>query len=327
MKPFVCLGIESTAHTLGFGLVCSDGTLLADTRHTLTTTEGGIIPTAAAKHHEEVAFSLLAEVFVQAHLSWDDVACIAISSSPGLAPCLRVGLAFAKDLALTHHKPLIGVNHVAAHLEIGKLLTKAQDPVFVFISGANTQIIAYEGGRYRVFGETLSIGLGNALDKFGRHIGLGFPAGPQIEKLAQQGSYVELPYSVKGMDVEFSGVITAAMQLFKKGVSREDLCYSLQETLFSMVIEVTERAMAHTGKTAALVIGGVGANQRFSEMLSLMCRDRDAQAFICPLAYCGDNGTMIAWLGCLRFLQSHQDDISLDFNDRLRIDDVVVDWR
>ena len=128
------------------------------------------------------------------------------------------------------------------------------------------------------------------------------------------------------MDVEFSGVVTSVMHLYNKGVSREDLCYSLQETLFSMVVEVTERAMAHTGKTAALVIGGVGANQRFCEMLTLMCRDRDAQAFACPLPYCGDNGTMIAWLGCLRFLKRKYDDLSLDYNDRLRIDDVFVDW-
>ncbi len=322
---FVCLAAECTAHTAGIALVCSDGTLLADARHTLTTDAGGIIPIDAAAHHEKYFPQLLEQAFVEAGLGWDDVACIAVSSSPGLAPCLGTGLRFVQKLSQDHGKPLVGVNHVAAHLEIGKLLTDAKDPVFVFISGANTQIIAYEGGRYRVFGETLSIGLGNALDKFGRYIGLGFPAGPKIEQLALSGSYVELPYNVKGMDVEFSGILTAAMQLVDKGVAKEDVCYSLQETYFAMVVEVCERALAHTCKTSALVIGGVGANKRFAEMLTSMCSARGASAYICPLKYVGDNATMIAWVGCLRFSKGLYD-ADLDYNPRLRIDDVVVDW-
>ncbi len=323
---FICLGIESTAHTAGVALVQSDGTLLADARHTLTTNEGGIIPSEAAKHHEEYFPQLLSEVFAEASLSWDDVGCIALSRSPGLAPSLRTGLQFAKQWGEEFNKPLVGVNHVAAHLEIGKLLTGVDDPVFVFISGANTQIIAFAGGRYRVFGETLSIGLGNALDKFARHIGLGFPGGPKIEKLALDGKeLLDLPYNVKGMDVEFSGIITRAMQLYDKGASKEDLCYSLQETLFAMVVEVTERAMAHTGKDHALVIGGVGASKRFAAMLASMCSERGGKAAVCPMKYVGDNATMIAWVGCLRFAKGLVD-ADLDYDDRERIDDVVVDW-
>lgn len=326
MRPFICFGIESTAHTAGVALVSSEGVLLADARHTLTTDSGGIIPLEASQHHHEYFPKLLVEVFAKSGLSFQDVSCIALSSSPGLAPCLGAGMKFAKELSSRYQKPLVGVHHVAAHLEIGKLLTDAKDPVFVFISGANTQIIAYEGGCYRVFGETLSLGLGNALDKFGRYIGLGFPAGPKIEELALQGSYVELPYTVKGMDVEFSGILTTAMRLYKNGVSKEDLCYSLQETFFSMVVEVCERALAHTGKSEALVIGGVGANKRFFAMLSSMCSERGAKAFVCPLLYVGDNASMIAWVGCLRFAQGHVEKDTFDYDPRKRVDDVVVDW-
>src|SRR3989338_8384470 len=191
--------------------------------------------------------------------------------------------------------PITGINHLCAHLEIGKLFTKAKDPVFVFVSGANTQIIAYEGKKYRVFGETLSIGLGNALDKFAREAGLGFPGGPKIEQLAKNGKYIKLPYTVKGMDVEFSGIITEAIKKLKQGNKIEDLSFSLQETFFAMLTEVTERAMAHCRKKEALLIGGVAANQRLCQMLTMMCNDRNATFGACPLKYSGDNGLQIAW--------------------------------
>ncbi len=139
------------------------------------------------------------------------------------------------------------------------------------------------------------------LDKLGRILGLGFPAGPKIEELAKKGKYLQLPYVVKGMDVSFSGILTKAEQLFEQGkVTKEDLCFSVQETCFAMVTEVTERAMAHTEKTELVLVGGVGANQRFCQMLNLMCQERKAKFYNVPQELARDNGAMIAWEGYQR---------------------------
>lgn len=324
-----CLAIECTAHTFGIGIVDEKGNVLADVRDMYTTASGGIIPSDAAKHHRAVRDQILEKALAEAKLSLDAVDVIAFSQGPGLAPSLLAGKEFVRDLAMKHKKPLVGVNHLLAHLEIGLLFCAAKDPVFVFVSGANTQIIAYEGGRYRVFGEALSVGLGNALDKFGRGIGLGFPAGPKIEELAKQGKYVELPYVVKGMDVEFSGIVTHALDLHKKGVSKEDLCFSLQETGFAMLAEVTERALAHTGKKEALLIGGVAANKRFNAMLRQMCAERGATYYECPMKWTGDNGINIAWTGIKMFMAGYKPLKSqeIDINPRWRLEDVEVFWK
>ncbi|MFH0752286.1 MAG: KEOPS complex N(6)-L-threonylcarbamoyladenine synthase Kae1 [archaeon] len=321
----ICLGIESTAHTFSVALM-KGKEFLSQVSDTFTTDVGGMIPNEVARHHEEVKEKVLGKALEEANLTLEDVDLISFSKGPGLPPSLRVGRDFAVELAKKTKKPLIGVNHITAHLEIGRLVTNTKDPVFVFVSGANTQIIAHEGNKYRIFGETLSVGLGNALDKFGRIIGLGFPAGPKIEQLAAKGKYIELPYVVKGMDVEFSGIITKAEQLFRKGVSKEDLCYSLQETCFAMLTEVTERALAHCEKKEAILIGGVAANQRFCEMLDKMCSERGARFYPVPLKFCGDNASMIAWQGILEYGAGRVDGLDVDFNPNWRVDDIEVSW-
>ena len=184
------------------------------------------------------------------------------------------------------------------------MLHNLQDPCYLYVSGVNTQIIVYEDGKYRVVGETLDIGLGNMLDKFARDLGLGFPGGPKIEELAKTGKFIELPYTVKGMDVSFSGILTKLQQLYSKGITKEDLCYSLQENCFAMLTEVVERAMAHTEKKELLLVGGVGANKRFCEMLTIMCQERGARFYNVPMALVRDNGAMIAWEGYLRRKES-----------------------
>ncbi len=322
----ISLAIESTAHTFSISLL-KDSKLIKEIRSMYTKEQGGIIPVEAAEHHKKVKDKLLEDLLKKTKVSWEDIAFIAISSGPGLPPSLSVGTKFAKDLAIKHKKPIIGVNHLCAHLEIGKLLTPSKDPVFVFVSGANTQIIAHEGGKYRIFGETLSSGLGNALDKFGRSIGLGFPAGPKIEQLAKKGKYIELPYTVKGMDIEPSGIMTAAIQKFKKGAKKEDLCFSLQETLFSMLAEVTERALAHTQKKEVLLIGGVAANKRLIKMLGTMCKERNNKFYYVPIEYAGDNSYMIGYLGFLSYKAGLRDSPeTLDFNPNWRIDEMETPW-
>ena len=325
MKDVLCLGIESTAHTFSIAVVDNKGRILSNIIDQYTTEKGGIIPQDAAKHHESVKENVLKEALTKAKVKPNEIDFISVASGPGLAPCLLVGVKFAKNLAKELSKPLIPVNHIAAHLEIGKLLTKAKDPIFVFVSGANTQIINYKNKRYRILGEALSISLGNALDKFGREINLGFPAGPKVEQLAEKGKYIKLPYVVKGMDVEFSGIVTAALNLYKKGVKKEDLCYSLQEILFSMLTEVTERALAFTNKNEVLLIGGVAANQRLCSMLSIMCEDREAKFFVVPKEYSGDQAAQAAWLGTLQY-NPKKELKDFDISPKWRIDEIEITW-
>ncbi|MBT3324011.1 tRNA (adenosine(37)-N6)-threonylcarbamoyltransferase complex transferase subunit TsaD [archaeon] len=317
------LGIESTAHTFGIGIT-NNNKILTNIRDTLTTEKGGMIPNELADHHNEVKHNILKKALQESKLSMKDIDLISYSEGPGMAPALLVGRDFALELSKKHNIKLIGVNHILAHLEIGLNTTKAIDPIFLFCSGANTQVIAHEGDRYRVFGEALSIAIGNALDKFARKIGLGFPGGPKVEQLAKKGKLIDLPYKVKGMDVDFSGIITKAINLYQKGESVEDLCFSLQETCFAMLIEVTERALAHCEKNEVLLIGGVAANKRFSEMLHEMCKARGAKAYTVSLEYAGDQGAMIAYQG---YIENKRKQKEFDINPRWRIDEIETFWK
>lgn len=294
-NSIMILGIESTAHTFGVGVV-SNGKVLSNVRNMYTTEKGGIIPVESAKHHDACAEMVFHEALMKANIEEKQIKAIAISQAPGLAPCLLSGMRFAKKKAKELNLPLIPVNHCVAHLEIGRL-TGATDPVLLYASGANTQIIAYAAGKYRVFGETLDIGIGNFIDTFARHCGLGFPGGPKIMELAKAGKYIEVPYTVKGMDVAFSGLLTNLKQKFDAGEKIEDLSYSLQETAFAMLVEASERALAHTGKKELLLGGGVGCNTRLQEMCRIMCEERGCRFFVPENQYLVDNAAMIAYLG------------------------------
>jgi len=284
---------------------------------------GGIIPVEAAQHHKIMKDKIIKEAIEKSKQKKFDL--VAYSRGPGLSPTLSVTKETAQDVAKNLNIPLIGVNHCISHLTSSKLFNDINDPVYLFTSGANTQIIALEGGKFRIFGETLDIGVGNALDKFGRIINLGFPAGAKIEELAKNGKYVELPYSVKGMDVSFSGIVTKIQELFKKNISKEDLCYSMQENVFAMLTEVTERALAHCDKNEVVLIGGVAANKRFCEMLNIMCKERYAKFYTVPLQYAGDNGVMIAYQGLLEYLAGRREE-KQEIKPYERVNDIKVFW-
>jgi len=354
------LGVESTAHTFGIGIITDKGDILANVKDSYTSPDKGMIPHEIAQHHQKVAESVVQKAFTEAKLSWKDISFIAYSAGPGLDPALWAGYNLVKQWSKSYNKKIVGVNHCAAHLSIGKMYNKLKDPCYLYVSGVNTQVIVEEGGKYRVMGETLDIGLGNMLDKFGRIIGLGFPAGPKIEELAKQGKYIELPYVVKGMDVSFSGILTKVEQLWEKKptwkellqkqgkdislpymgeavgeegaailsrihkeelnkkITKEDFCFSIQETCFAMCTEVAERAMAHNDKQELVLIGGVGANKRFGEMLTIMCQERGAKFYNVPLNLAVDQGVMIAWEGFLR-KDTYGD---MEVNPHWRVDEV-----
>jgi len=327
------LGIESTADDFGVGIVSFNGEILANVNDVYTPERGGIHPREASRHHAMVAGKVIAEAFNRAGVKPREVDVIAFSQGPGLGPCLRVGATAARALASYLNKPLVGVNHCLAHIEIGRMINRVEDPVTLYVSGGNTIVAAFEAGRYRIFGETLDIAVGNCLDVFAREAGLrptpDKPLGAIIEEIASKGKrLVPLPYTVKGMDLSFSGLLTAAINSLRGGkYSLEDVCFSLQEMAFSMLTEVTERALAHTEKTEVLLTGGVAANKRLQNMLRDMSEEHGARFSVVPGKYATDNGAMIAWAGVLCYKHGLTIPVEKSFVKlRWRLDEVEVPW-
>jgi len=326
------VGIESTAHTFGVGVLDINGKILSNIKDSYTTSEGGMIPMEVRAHHVRVSEGIFEKALKEAGVKKEDIEAVAFSAAPGLAPCLLEGMSFAKRLAQELNVKIIEVNHCVAHLIIGESIG-ARDPVMLYASGANTQIVAFEGGKFRVFGETLDLGVGNFIDTIARFMNLGFPGGKKIEKLALDYNggegLLELPYSVKGMDVSFSGLQTKIRNLIEKGEDNGRVAYALQETIFAMLVEVTERALAHTGKKELLLGGGVACNTRLQEMCKKMCRERGVKFFCPDKSLLVDNGAMIGYLGLKMFRAGlgTLDYNSVDINPRERTDEVEVLWK
>lgn len=319
------LGIETTAHTFGAGII-EDKKVLANVKDVYTTEEGGIIPFKVQEHHVNMCDEVIKKALETAKLTIKDIDLISFSQGPGMGHALRVGAVASRTLSIINKIPLIGVNHCIAHLTIGEQLTEATDPVLLYVSGANTQVIAYEGKKYRVFGETLDMGIGNFIDSFAREIGLGFPGGPKIAELAEKSkNYIELPYSVKGMDVSFGGLITNLKEKLKK-FPKEDLCYSVQETIFAMMVEVAERALAHTGKKELLLGGGVACNKRLQEMCKKMCDSRNCRFFVIENQFLVDNAVMIAFQGMVEYKAGKRAK-ETKIRPYERTDDIQVNWK
>jgi N6-L-threonylcarbamoyladenine synthase len=323
----LCLGIESTAHTFSCAVVNEHG-ILSDVRSIYRPPEGkGIHPREAAEHHAHNCKDTLVKALREANLTMKDIDIIAYSKGPGLGPCLRVGAVLARSLASYYDKPLVPVNHAIGHLELGMMLTNANNPLVLLISGGHSMILALNNNKWRVFGETLDITIGQLLDQFGREAGFASPCGFIIEELAARSTnYLRLPYTVKGNDVSYSGLLTAAKRLLKE-YKLEDICYSLQETAFAMLAEVTERALAFSEKKELLVVGGVAANKRLARMLSQVCNMHNANLFTVPIRFAGDCGAQIAWTGLLEYYSG----ISIKpeeaiINQSWRLDTVDIIW-
>ncbi|KAK2403851.1 putative tRNA N6-adenosine threonylcarbamoyltransferase [Trifolium repens] len=288
MKKMIAIGFEGSANKIGVGIVTLDGTILSNPRHTYITPPGqGFLPRETAQHHLQHILPLVKSALETAQVTPQDIDCICYTKGPGMGAPLQVSAIVVRVLSQLWKKPIVGVNHCVAHIEMGRIVTGADDPVVLYVSGGNTQVIAYSEGRYRIFGETIDIAVGNCLDRFARVLTLSNDPSPgyNIEQLAKKGEkFIDLPYVVKGMDVSFSGILsfieaTANEKLKNNECTPADLCYSLQETLFAMLVEITERAMAHCDTKDVLIVGGVGCNERLQEMMRTMCSERGGRLF------------------------------------------------
>ncbi|MHC3379142.1 bifunctional N(6)-L-threonylcarbamoyladenine synthase/serine/threonine protein kinase [Haloarcula sp. H-GB5] len=341
------LGIEGTAWAASASVFeTPDPAQVTDDDHVFIETDayapdsGGIHPREAAEHMGEAIPTVVETAIEHAHEraaaggadgsgeTGAPIDAVAFARGPGLGPCLRIVATAARAVAQRFDVPLVGVNHMVAHLEVGRHRSGFDSPVCLNASGANAHILGYRNGRYRVLGETMDTGVGNAIDKFTRHIGWSHPGGPKVEQHAQDGEYHELPYVVKGMDFSFSGIMSAAKQAVDDGVPVDDVCRGMEETIFAMLTEVSERALSLTGADELVLGGGVGQNDRLQRMLGEMCEQRGAAFYAPEHRFLRDNAGMIAMLGAKMYAAGDTvaiEDSRIDSN--FRPDEVAVTWR
>ncbi|KAI0408126.1 glycoprotein endopeptidase kae1 [Xylaria palmicola] len=361
----LALGCEGSANKLGIGIIAHDpatgkSTILANLRHTFVSPPGtGFLPKDTAKHHRAFFVRLAREALRAAGVAPARLSCVCYTKGPGMGAPLQSVAVAARTLSLLWDRPLVGVNHCVGHIEMGREITGADNPVVLYVSGGNTQVIAYAEQRYRIFGETLDIAVGNCLDRFARTLAISNDPAPghNIEQLAKtaagDGVLLDLPYAVKGMDCSFSGILAAADILAAQmrvqdaraacgapAAAADDddddevritparLCYSLQETVFAMLVEITERAMAHVGSAQVLIVGGVGCNERLQAMMGHMAAERGGSVYATDERFCIDNGIMIAHAGLLAFGTGFRTPLAESTcTQRFRTDEVHVKWR
>ncbi|EEB11239.1 O-sialoglycoprotein endopeptidase, putative [Pediculus humanus corporis] len=336
----IAIGFEGSANKLGVGII-KDGKVLANPRKTFITPPGeGFLPKETAQHHRSHILSVLKQALDESDVKPENIDVVCYTKGPGMGAPLQVCAIVARTVAKLWNKPIIGVNHCIGHIEMGRLVTGGKNPTILYVSGGNTQVIGYSKKRYRIFGETIDIAVGNCLDRVARLLMLSNDPSPgyNIEQMALKGKkFIQLPYVVKGMDVSFSGILSyiedKVLNLLnstdeREKITKEDICYSVQETLFSMLIETTERAMAHCGSSEVLLVGGVGCNQKLQEMMGIMCKERNATLYATDDRFCIDNGAMIAQAGVEMFLSGQKtpwEDTTI--TQRYRTDEVEITWR
>lgn len=354
---YTAIGLEGSANKLAVGIIrhphgplsaTNRATVLSNIRDTYITPPGeGFLPRDTARHHKNWLVRLIKRSLKESGVKVSEIDCICFTQGPGMGAPLQSVVLAARAISLMWKKPLVGVNHCIGHIEMGREITGADNPVVLYVSGGNTQVIAYSHQKYRIFGETLDIAVGNCLDRFARTLKISNDPNPgyNIELLAKQGkNYVSLPYIVKGMDLSMSGILAyidgLASDLFNgkktKALTAEngekitpaDLCFSLQETIFAMLVEITERAMAHVNSNQVLIVGGVGCNERLQQMMEIMVKDRGGELYATDERFCIDNGIMIAHAGLLSYRTGQVTPIKDSVcTQRFRTDQVWVKWR
>ncbi|CAL5354893.1 unnamed protein product [Camellia sinensis] len=339
MMKMIALGFEGSANKIGVGVVTLDGSILSNPRHTYVTPPGqGFLPRETAQHHLQHILPLIKSALKTAQITPNDIDCLCYTKGPGMGAPLQVAAVAVRVLSQLWKKPIVAVNHCVAHIEMGRVVTGADDPVVLYVSGGNTQVIAYSEGR------KLGSGLSTQVDD--RDEGNDSRRQKDVEIGADQvlttlrptdvndlEKFIDLPYVVKGMDVSFSGILsyleaTAEEKLQNNECTPADLCYSLQETVFPMLVEITEWAMAHCDKKDVLIVGGVGCNERLQEMMRIKCSERGGRLFATDDRYCIDNGAMIAYTSLLAYANGMSTPLEEStFTQRFRTDEVLAIWR
>lgn len=321
------LGIETSCDETGIAVYDSVQGLLAHTIYSQTDIHaewGGVVPELASRDHIRKAIPLIEEVLRDANLTGKDVDGVAYTKGPGLVGALMVGAMLGRTLGFAWGVPTVGVHHLEGHLLAPFL--EANPPSFPFlallVSGGHTELVKVEGlGRYETIGDTLDDAAGEAFDKTAKLLGLGYPGGAALAKLAERGTPKRFHFprpmiDRPGLDFSFSGLKTFALNTIeshpKDEQTKADIARAFEEAVVDTLMIKCRRALEETQFKSLVIAGGVGANSALRHALQQMCDKRGAELFFPRLEFCTDNGAMIAYVGCQRLMAGQQDDLSVE---------------
>lgn len=321
MKEILTLGIETSCDETSVAVVKNGRKILSnivDTQIPIHEKYGGVVPEIASRNHIEAISRVMKKAMKEANVKFEDVAAITPTYGPGLVGALLVGLSYAKALCLANNIPLVGVNHIQGHIAANYITYKELEPPFicVMMSGGNTQIVKVKSyTEFEVLGKTRDDAIGEAFDKIARVVGLGYPGGPKVDKLAKEGiANIELPKThFENLDFSFSGIKTAVINLHHKNpeINKANLCASFQKTVTEILIDNVKKAIEKTEIKTIVLAGGVSANSYIrNEFLNL--EEKGIKIFMPDLKLCTDNAAMIASAGYYNYIAGKRD--SLDLN-------------
>ena len=322
-KDILTMGIESSCDETSVAIVKNGREILSnviDTQIPIHEKYGGVVPEIASRNHIEAISRVTKKALEEANISFEQIDAITPTYGPGLVGALLVGLSYAKALSFATNKPLVGVNHIQGHIAANYITYKELEPPFicVMMSGGNTQIVHVKNyTEFEVLGKTRDDAIGEAFDKVARVVGLGYPGGPKVDKLAKEGqANIELPkthFDEDTLDFSFSGIKTAVINLHHKNpdINKADLCASFEKNVTETLMENVKKAIEKTGIKKITLAGGVSANSYIrNEFLKL--EQEGIKVYMPDLKLCTDNAAMIASAGYYNFVSGKRDDLNLN---------------
>ena len=327
-KDVYTLGIESSCDETSVSVVRNGREILSNVINTqiaIHTLYGGVVPEIASRNHIENITPVTMEAIKKSGIDLNSIDAVCVTYGPGLVGALLVGLAYGKALSFALNKPLVGVNHIQGHIAANYLTYNELKPPFLcmMMSGGNTQIVLVKDyTEFEVLGKTRDEAIGEAFDKIARVIGLGYPGGPKVDKLAQSGqANIKLPKThFDNLDFSFSGIKTAIINLNHKdpNINKADLCKSFEETCTEILIENIEKAIKQTGVKTVCLAGGVSANSYIRDAF-LKLQDNGIKIYMPDIKLCTDNAAMIASAGYYNFVSGNISDLSLNAKPDLKL--------
>lgn len=329
MKDVIILGIESSCDETSVSVVKNGREVLSNVINTQISIHelyGGVVPEIASRNHVENISPVMKEALKEANIKIDDIDAVACTYGPGLVGALLVGVSYAKALSYAANKPLIGVNHIQGHIAANYITYKDLKPPFLtlLISGGNTQLVLVKDyTEFEILGKTKDDAVGEAFDKIARVIGLGYPGGPKMDKLAKEGTpNIELPkVHVEGLNFSFSGLKTAIINLHHKNpnINKADLAASFEKDVAEILLKNTKMAVKKTKINKIALAGGVSANSYIRKAFKELEEKENIQVYYPELKLCTDNAAMIASAGYYNYLKGNFSDLKLNAVPNLKL--------
>ena len=328
-KDILTLGIETSCDETSASVVRNGREILSnviDTQIPIHEKYGGVVPEIASRNHIEAISRVTMFALEQANVKFEDIDAVTPTYGPGLVGALLVGVSYAKALSFAINKPLVGVNHIHGHIASNYLTYKELEPPFlcVLISGGNTEIVHVKDyTEFEVLGKTRDDAIGEAFDKVARVVGLGYPGGPKVDKMAKNGKPIyDLPktHFKDSLDFSFSGIKTAVINLNHKyqDINKEELCASFQKAVTDVLIENTIKAIKQTNSNKIAIAGGVSANSYIRQAM-LNLESKDLKVYMPDMKLCTDNAAMIASSGYYNFILGKRDNLDLNAIPNLKL--------